>query len=144
MLGLVSLGSRPKVRERRDPSPPGWLLLFGRRQRPQEAKLSVYRVLAAVVSERAAGLLLFRRHFLILATRVHETLPEEVSMTDRKRYQKLADHPELCWKNCLAAVVFNGYFYFFYFYFYIAYWQSMFFENMFIRAWLKVPKLAIS
>lgn len=36
--------------------------------RRHEAKPCVYRVLAAVVSERAPGLLLFRTHFLILVT----------------------------------------------------------------------------
>lgn len=41
--------------------------------RPQEAKHSVYRVSAAVVSEKAAALPLLRRHFLILVTRIHET-----------------------------------------------------------------------
>lgn len=73
--------------------------------RPQEAKHSVYRVLAGVVSERAAGLLLFRRHFLILVTRTHETLREEASMTNWNIF--------FWWRgeisSCFAASLFDGY-----------------------------------
>lgn len=120
--GSVSVGSRAKgVWAQRSAVSPGWLLLFSRRQRPQEAKLSVCGVLAAVVSERAAGLLLFRRHFLILVTRIHEMLRDEVSMTNCKpRASRL-----------MVNVFFK------------VSWQSMFFENMFFKECLKVPKYAI-